>query len=164
MAKTGPKPDFDVKEMFDYKEGKLLWKHSKKGGRRSGSEVGYGAKEGGYKWVKIGERYFLIHRLVYFFHTNKWPDLIDHIDCDKRNNRIENLREATKSINGHNVKELRSNNRSGFKGVYWSQIAKKWAAQYTVNRKTIYIGVYDDPVDAAKAIKTYLKQNQPEKE
>ena len=160
MAKTGPKPSFDVKELFDYKDGLLLWKQSKRGGRRAGREVGYGGNNNGYKWTKIDGRYFLVHRLVYLFHTGEWPDLIDHIDCNKTNNCIENLRASNKSQNACNLKKLLSNNTSGFTGVYWSANAKKWIAQYTRNKNRYYVGLYDSPVVASQSLQNHLKENQ----
>jgi hypothetical protein len=157
MAKTRTDPpSFDVKELFTYEDGKLFWKQPGKG-RKVGAAVG-SQMLNGYINISIKGRYFYVHRLIYLFHTNKWPDLIDHIDCNKSNNRIENLREANKSLNSLNRKELMPNNRSGFNGVYWSKAASKWIAQSTLNKKTTYIGCFDDPVEASKAIKNYLKE------
>ena len=159
MAKTrNDPPEFDVREVFDYADGSLFWKQPGRG-RKIGAAVG-SLMLNGYITLNVKGRYFLVHRLIYLFHTNKWPELIDHIDCNKSNNRIENLREANKSENGLNTKELRKNNKSGFKGVYWSVSVNKWIAQYTSNRKTTYLGCFDEPVKAAKAIKEYLSTKE----
>ena len=155
MAKTRTDPpSFDPKEMFSYKDGQLFWKQSGRG-RKVGSAVG-SRMISGYINLNIKGRYFYIHRLVYLFHTGRWPEVIDHIDCDRSNNKIENLREVSKSQNALNTKSLHPGNKSGFKGVYWSKVASKWVAQCTTNRKTIYLGCFDDPVEAAKKIKAYL--------
>ena len=71
------------------------------------------------------------------------PSYVDHIDGDKTNNKIENLREATVSQNRFNSK-LQSNNKSGVKGVHFNKNYKKWIAQITVNYKVLYLGSYDD--------------------
>jgi hypothetical protein len=151
-------PDFDVRELFDYKDGKLFWKQAGRG-RTVGAWAG-SLMMNGYMGLNVKGRYFLIHRLIYLFHTGKWPELIDHIDCNKINNRIENLREANKSENGFNVKELRKNNVSGFNGVYWDKRVCKWVAQCRVNLKTKKLGYFDDPVEAAELIKDYLKTKE----
>jgi hypothetical protein len=159
MAKTrNEPPSFDVREVFDYSDGNLLWKQPGRG-RKIGAVVG-SLMLNGYISLNVKGRYFYVHRLVYFFHTGRWPELIDHIDCNKSNNRIENLREVNKSQNGLNRKDLMPNNKSGFNGVYWSKAAKKWIAQSTLNRKTTYIGGFNEPVEAAKAIKEYLSTKE----
>jgi hypothetical protein len=149
-------PKFDVRELFDYKDGNLFWKQPGKG-RTVGAKVG-SLMLNGYISLNVKGRYFFVHRLIYLFHTGKWPELIDHIDCNKANNRIENLREVNKSENGFNVNELRKNNVSGFNGVYWDKRACKWVAQCRVNLKTKKLGYFDDPVEAAELIKDYLKK------
>jgi len=77
---------------------------------------------------------------------------VDHEDGDGLNNQKYNLRICTHAENVRN-KQIPSNNSSGYKGVYWDKGVKKWRAQI-VDRKlktTRYIGIFDDPVDAAKA-------------
>ena len=76
---------------------------------------------------------------------------IDHIDGDKLNNKFENLRLATESQNCSNRKR-KSNNSSGYKGVY--RMGKKWAAQITANKCRKFLGVFDTPQNAYQE---YLK-------
>ena len=83
------------------------------------------------------------HRLVYLWHFGYVPKEIDHINGDKRDNRIENLREANRSQNMRNVK-LKRNNTSGAKGVCWSKEKNKWVVRVSVNKKTIHCGYYED--------------------
>ncbi len=73
----------------------------------------------------------------------------DHIDRDGLNNRRENLRFCTRSQNEHN-KTRRSDNKSGFKGVYWHKTNSKWAAQITVNGDIKRLGFFDTPEEAAR--------------
>ena len=77
-------------------------------------------------------------------------DEIDHKDCNPRNNQISNLRPATRSQNAMNCK-VRSNNKSGYKGVIWRKDLQKWQAYITVNRKRIHLGFFDDPKEAYAA-------------
>lgn len=73
---------------------------------------------------------------------------IDHIDRNGLNNQKANLRIADISQNGANSSRSK-NNTSGFKGVTWHNAAKKWMAQIEVNRHHSYLGLYDDPKEAA---------------
>jgi hypothetical protein len=155
MAKTRlDLPDFDPSEMFSYRNGNLFWKSGGRG-RTIGKKIG-SLLPNGYVFVQIKGRYFMVHRLIYLMHHKTWPEYIDHIDCNKSNNKIENLREITKSLNALNVKVNKKNNSSGFNGVYWSNRSKKWIAQVSRNHKTKYIGGFDTPVKAAEEIQKYL--------
>lgn len=74
----------------------------------------------------------------------------DHRNGSTLDNRRENLRKCTHLQNGSN--RLKSkNNTSGFKGVTWHTCGNKWLAQIRVNYKTVSLGHYDDPVEAARA-------------
>jgi hypothetical protein len=75
---------------------------------------------------------------------------IDHIDGDGLNNRRCNLRLATKAQNAHNSR-VRSDNKSGYKGVSWNKKAGKWVAQIQINTKTKYLGLFTTPEDAYAA-------------
>lgn len=80
-----------------------------------------------------------------------WPDgEIDHINGDRKDNRLENLRLATSSENKQNI-GLKSNNRSGFTGVSWFAAAKKWRADITIAGKMRHLGRFDTPEAAAEA-------------
>jgi hypothetical protein len=81
----------------------------------------------GYRKVWIGGREYLCHRIIFFLIHGYCPDIIDHIDRDKLNNRPDNLRESTHHLNNHN-KEGNSNNTSGIKGVYWCNSRTRWVA------------------------------------
>lgn len=74
----------------------------------------------------------------------------DHINLDKLDNRRGNLRLATRTQNKANSPKY-SNNKSGYKGVSWSNSNKKWHAQIRNNNKVINLGFFDDPKDAYEA-------------
>jgi len=74
----------------------------------------------------------------------------DHIDRNGLNNRRDNLRPANDSQNQAN-QSLQTNNTSGFKGVCWGTRDGKWMAYITVSRKRRYLGVFGDPIEAARA-------------
>jgi len=71
------------------------------------------------------------------------PKLIDHIDGNSENNKIENLRESNKSLNACNSKTP-SHNTSGHKGVIWLKREKKWLAKVQINKKVMHLGTFTD--------------------
>lgn len=75
---------------------------------------------------------------------------VDHRDGDGLNNTRENLRPATNQQNLYNA-GIRSDNKSGYKGVSWSKYMGKWRAYCTANGKTNHIGYFDSLEDAARA-------------
>lgn len=76
---------------------------------------------------------------------------VDHINGDGLDNRAENLRECTHSQNIQNSK-LRSDNESGYKGVHWDNVKRKWRAGIREkNGKYIHLGYHDDPCEAGRA-------------
>lgn len=76
--------------------------------------------------------------------------MIDHVNGDPSDNRLCNLREATKSQNMMNVGKIKSNT-SGVRGVGWSKISQKWRAYICVNKRNIHLGLFDDIEDAKAA-------------
>ena len=99
-----------------------------------------------------GEKLY-IHRLVAFaFIPNPENKLcVDHIDCNKENNHISNLRWATYQENSMNSQKTTKTTLSKYKGVSFDKRYNKWRARLTFNNKTIHIGYYDNEEDAAKA-------------
>ena len=130
-----------VLSAFDYQDGNLI----RKTGRVNeiGQIAGCFHKGKGYIHVKIKAKAFKAHRLVFLYHHGYLPECVDHIDGDKTNNRIENLRAATKEENCHNQK-IRSTNKSGYKGVKWVEHCKKWQVEVCKNYKQLRFGMYED--------------------
>ena len=129
-------------ELFEYKDGSLYWKvtlsNRGKIGNKAGSE-----RTDGYLRLGINGKEYAIHRLVFFMHNGYLPKIIDHIDNNYLNNKIENLREATQSQNLQNSK-LSKNNTSGIKNVSWDKEKNKWLVSIKIknNGKSQYIGYY----------------------
>jgi hypothetical protein len=95
------------------------------------------------------------HTVIWALHSGEWPsDLVDHINQDRLDNRICNLRIANKSINSMNSK-IRSDNTSGYRGVTWHSNVKKWMAQVTKNGKHHYLGVFANLEDAVSARRAF---------
>ncbi len=128
-------------QVFEYRDGDLYWKPSK-----AGTIDG-----GGYYQTGIQGKYFKNHRLIFLMHHGYLPALIDHIDGNRLNNRIENLRPATRSQNSFNSMKSKSNT-SGVKGVSWRKDLKKYRARLYANKKTYELGLFKTMEEAEQAI------------
>ena len=132
---------------FDSKRGMNIFN-----GRFAGKEAGYTSKIG-YVQVRYNGVLCLAHRIVWELYNGKEPDgMIDHIDGNPSNNRIENLRIANKSINAKNQKKSISNT-SGVTGISRSFNGSRWRAYISNEGKAIHLGVFDDIEDAINARK-----------
>ena len=129
-----------VRELFYYRDGELYWKVHKPHTKKD-KPAGYLSKK--YKIVSINYKNYLNHRIIFLWHHGYIPKEIDHIDRNSLNNKIENLREATQSENNCNQK-LRVTNKSGLKNIHWASDKKKWIAKITINKKTKFLGAYND--------------------
>lgn len=146
-----------VRLILDYNPdtGIFTWKYradcpEKWNGRFAGITAG-GINKSGHVAIAIGEVRYYAHRLAWLYMTGEWPEGdIDRKDTNYANNKWDNLRLASRSNNMANMRRTRTNT-SGYKGVYWSEAAKKWTARITVNYEGIYLGIFDDPKIAHKA-------------
>lgn len=162
----------DYNEVFTYKNGELFWKVSPNRRISVGDKAGSMGKDYyrvGYK----GKTSVFVHRIIWEMHNGPIPQgmQVDHINQDKLDNRLENLRLATRSQNNHNSSRL--GGKSKYKGVYkahWKE--GKWFAKLTIGGKQVYVGSYDCEEEAAEAINaaylhfhgTYAHLNEFEKE
>lgn len=111
----------------------------------------------GYLSASLAGNHILLHRLAWFYEFGVWPGNIDHIDRDKLNNRLANLRECSLQENNWNLPDLVTN-KTGVRGVTWDKARGKWLASIRVNGKTKSLGRYHDIADAASAYASAVKQ------
>ena len=138
----------DFNDLFEYRNGELYWKnclYKAYNGKKAGH-----IHRSGYWRLKINKESYQAHRVIFAMHNGYMPKQIDHIDGNKSNNKIENLREATPSQNGWN-RFLQKNNKSGIKGITWRKDCNRWLAQVRVNYKIFYLGLFED-VEKAKIV------------
>lgn len=152
-------------ERYYYKDGHLFYKKDVGTKIKKGSKAGSisGCSFHGYIITKINYKTYTVHRLIFAMHNRYFPPLIDHIDRNKINNKIENLREATNSENLINSK-LSKKNTSGYKGVRYNKKNKKWTAIICRNYKQSYIGSFDTPEEAHQARVKFLEREFNEKQ
>jgi len=104
----------------------------------------------GYTQVAHKGKRMLLHRLAYFLHTGETPQEIDHINHDRKNNRFENLRAATSSLNKCNA-PMRVTNSSGFKGVWHDKTRNRYTAQFQYQGVNRRLGRFKTAEEAARA-------------
>lgn len=99
----------------------------------------------GYTVIMIDKQSYLAHHLMWLWHSGELPSGydIDHIDMDRSNNHISNLRKATRSQNMMNTK-AHKDSKSGIKNVFFRKDTNKWAVRLTVNGKYKSFGCFDD--------------------
>ena len=105
----------------------------------------------GYVRVGIKSKRYLAHRLAWFYTHGVWPENeIDHINRNRQDNRLANLRCATSKENKRNT-GVRSNNSSGITGVSWDKRRSLWRAQTRINNEKVYLGIFKTKEEAATA-------------
>lgn len=144
-----------IKEIFEYnKKGFLVWKKPVSNRIKKGQRAGHFSTRGSTDINVRGERY-KEHSLVWLYFKGYLPKRIDHADNNPRNNKIENLRECTQQQNCFNRTSSKKS-LSGLKGVHKN--GDKWQAQITFNYKKIYLGLFKNKFDAAKAYNLKAKE------
>jgi len=104
----------------------------------------------GYAHVKVNGMVLLAHRIIFAIVHGRMPaGQIDHINGNRMDNRIENLRDVSSSENSYNSKT----NTSGFAGVCWDARDKKWRVYFYVGYRKIYLGLFENLEDAVQARK-----------
>lgn len=137
---------------FSYKDGELFWKHSH-GKIRAGDKISSVSKNG-YKRVWLDGKHHYAHHLIWIMHNGDGsiPEgyQIDHIDHNRLNNNIWNLRLVTPIENNRN-RGVSEYNTSGRVGVCWDKRRQKWYARISVHDKNLFLGYYNSFEDACAA-------------
>lgn len=179
MTQTNLKSELSVtKEMLlefldpDFENGKLTWKPvtsdslpgikakylKMRNSRFAGKEAGHYCQINGYNSIRIFGRLFRAHRIIWFLAYGEWPQYIDHINGNRADNRITNLRNVTHTDNHRNM-PLPKNNKTGVIGVRYDKKRKCYIAEITLNRKNKRIGSFSSLEDAARARAEYEKKH-----
>lgn len=152
-----------LQELLDYdpKTGAFRWKvrrNAHGGPVYPGDTAGCIDRSNGYMKIGIDGRPYFAHRLAWLHVHGSWPSVeIDHINGDRRDNSIANLREATRSENARNTPR-RADNSSGFRGVFWGAKQRRWYARINVKGVTYSLGGYATAEAAAAAFREAEKR------
>ena len=137
--------------------GEFFWLKRKPGRRLSG-KVGFIIKKTGYHSIEVFGKGYLSHRFAWAIHYGEWPKgEIDHINGDKADNKIQNLRCVSRSGNVQNVPK-RYGGSSKYKGVSWHKRIKKWQARIRSNNIEKHLGYFDEEEKAYEVYVMYVKK------
>jgi hypothetical protein len=118
-------------------------------GKWAGKQAG--SPSGGFITIRVSRKHYHAHRLAWAFAYGEWPTgYVDHANGDWRDNRISNLRIASKSQNAANSGVF-AHNTSGLKGASWSKRYGKWVAQITYRGSNRFIGHFRTAEEAHAA-------------
>ena len=123
-------------DIFEYHEGELYRKNGQFAGKAGTLH------HTGYIQVKVKQKNYRAHRIIFAMHHGYMPECIDHIDGNPLNNNIENLRESTNQQNQRNT-GLCKRNKSGIKNVVFNR--NKWKVYMRVNKRMTCLGSFDNP-------------------
>jgi hypothetical protein len=141
----------ELKELLNYNSetGVFTWKVSPARQVFSGDIAGTKRKDG-YIQIKVKNELILSHRLAWIYMYGYLPKYIDHINGQRDDNRIINIREVSNQQNSLNSK-ISKNNTSGIKGVYWDKSRNKWTVRLSIDGKCKFFKRFDD-IDLAKLV------------
>ncbi len=137
---------------YDPESGDLFWRANRAKMKAGSVAGGIGGK--GYWHVSINNKSYLAHRIIWLIYYGRWPeDQLDHINHNKLDNRIKNLRSVMGYENNRNT-TIRKDNKSGVIGVFWHSTQKVWESNIGVDGQLKYLGIYDNIFDAVCARKS----------
>jgi hypothetical protein len=140
---------------YDAASGSLIWNQraSRNGPINCGDVAGYAPADDGVKYCQVSIRYrkYQLHHVVWAWHHGEYPaQFIDHINGNRLDNRIENLRLASPTENCANSRK-QANGRAPYKGVYWKKSSNRWAAKVQCRGVPYFLGSFDTPEEAQVA-------------
>ena len=134
--------------LFEYRDG-ALYRRISRGPQHAGTRAGTKTKKG-YIRVRVDGTFYMEHRLVFFMFHNRWPEMTDHINGVRDDNRIENLRECTAAQNSHNAKG--KGQRDLPKGIHYHKKRQRYVAYIDTNGTRKNVGEFKDLGKATAAL------------
>lgn len=138
---------------YEPETGKLYWLRTMNSRAPVGAEAG-SSKGTRYRKLRFKGKFYQCHRIIWDMLNPDDPltevDQIDHIDHNRLNNRIENLRKVSCAVNSHNLSKP-VNNSSGVIGVHWYRPYGKWQAQISVKNSRLHLGYFENFGEAVAA-------------
>jgi hypothetical protein len=134
---------------YNHETGLFTWLVYKQDKNKIGTIAG--TYKGSDKYVRIHFNYkqYFAHRLAWFYYYGEMPNMeIDHIDGNRQNNKITNLRLCTKSQNSQNQRNAKPINSTGYLGVSYIKDSNKYRARIFIDKKCKNLGDYKTPEQA----------------
>ena len=117
---------------------------------RVGEVAGALDKSNGYIKLTIDRRHYFAHRLAFLFVTGAWPTgIVDHINGNKTDNKLANLRQGSRELNQQNMRKANNASSSGLLGAFKKR--DKWESKIKVHGKVIRLGAFDTAEQAHHA-------------
>lgn len=143
-----------LNDLFYYNNGELFWKNCKRpciNGKKAGTK-----NNTGYRSVNIEGKRFFIHRIIYIMFKGDIDNNleINHIDCNRENNKIENLELVTRRQNMQNTEKHKNGK---LVGCYFDKKKNRWYSRIRIKNKRLFLGGYSTELEAHNA---YLKELQ----
>lgn len=154
----------DLKTMLHYapETGVFVWLVPPSNFMRPGDKAGNKNSQNFYVTIKVKRRVFRAHHLAWLYVHGEWPaHQIDHINGDRSDNRIANLRLATPSENAQNKRKCGTRNSTGYLGATFHKQSGKFQAQIKYDGKARHLGLYDTPEQAAAVYLKAKREHHP---
>lgn len=146
---------------YDLETGIFRWKKQRPGGsKKVGDVAGYVHKITGYVHIQVLGRIVSGQRLAWWFVHGEWPALLmDHVNGNRADNRIANLRQANPSQNTANHRGTRRP-KNGYFGVHAAHGSPGWVARVFYRGRTVGLGTFPTPEEAARAYDAKVRELQ----
>lgn len=137
-----------LKEFLVYNEDDGVFIRKKSSGNVKRGSLAGSVTSHGYLAIRVGGNLYKAHRLAWLYVYGYFPEnQIDHMNRNRVDNRICNLREVSRSCNIRNSRK-RVDNKSGVKGVSWHKASDGWVSQIVLNGRKIHLGTFNDLTEA----------------
>ena len=106
----------------------------------------------GYVYISLDGKRYLAHRVAWLYVHGTWPEGdTDHINGDRTDNRLSNLRAVSREVNNQNRRKVRANNKCGLMGVSWHTHSRCWRARIMIRGREIPLGHFESKEQAYAA-------------